>query len=346
MTQNTDKKSLRDKIKQSRAHAKIKEFILTTATLMAVCGGAQAQTKKKEQKDDKEGFKTELNVSFSNISALEVQKDKAFFYNDLFPKLNAGIQKDGWFANAMASELIIFSNNNWNAVNNNLNVTFGKYIGEDTQIYVKAGRFPMQAADIFFNGVGKMDYWTDSKGFALFGDPQQALLVCAKHKGHEIMLGLSNKINNGYYFFPNMNDPEVRAVFAKINEGFKKDGWTIALSAAVRMGQKTHQGFANVSATNGQIGVAAGGNYDFDSKNLNAYIRAAYTSLESSMTYVVQAVKAGQTYAAQLGVGKNGVQGFVSVENITPSQNKAPEFTSTPTVNFGVSYSFGGSRKL
>lgn len=49
MTPNTDKKSLKDKIKQSRAHAKIKEFVLTTATLMAVCAGAQAQTKEKER---------------------------------------------------------------------------------------------------------------------------------------------------------------------------------------------------------------------------------------------------------------------------------------------------------
>lgn len=341
-----DHKELKKRINDSRACAKIKNAILTTATLMAVCFGASAQTKEKQQKDDKEGIKTEVKVSFSNISALEVQKDKALFYNDFFPKVNIDIQKDGWLASAMASELFIFSNNNWNAVNNNLNFSFGKYIGENTQIYVKAGKFPKQASGAFFNGVGKMDYWTDSKGFAMFGDPQQALLVCAKYKGHELILGLSNKTNNAYYFLPNMKDPEVRAFFAEINEGFKKDGWTVTLSAAVRMGQSTHQGFTNVSATNGQIGVAAGGNYDFDSKNLNAYIRGAYTSLESSMTYVVQAIKAGQTYSVQVGAGKNGVQGFVAVENITPTQDKAPEFTSTPTVNFGVSYSFGGSRKL
>ncbi|MDY6359059.1 MAG: hypothetical protein SPL76_06060, partial [Cyanobacteriota bacterium] len=339
MTSNTDKKSLKDKIKQSRVHAKIKEFVLTTATLMAVCAGASAQTKEKQEKDDKEGVKTEVNVGFSNISALEVQKDKAVFYNDFFPTVNAGIEKDGLYANMTAGVLVIFSGSDWTAINNKLLFELGKHFGEDVQLSVKAGRTPMEAPNVFFNGVGKVDYYTDSKGVGTFGDGQQGLLLCAKYKGHEVNLGFSNKLNEGFYFLPNLKDPEMRAFYAKVIESFEKDGFKVSLSAATRLGQNTHKAFASASLKKDNFGVAVGGNYDFDSKVMNAYVRGAYTSLNSGLTYVLQGLKTGDTYSVHAAAGKNGVQGFVAVENITPSQNKAPEFTSTPTVNFGVSYS-------
>ncbi|MBR1915435.1 MAG: hypothetical protein IJ830_03225 [Alphaproteobacteria bacterium] len=337
-----ERKTLKERIK----HSKIREFLLTTAVLMTTCAGLSAQTKEKQEKDDKEGVKTELSVGFSNISALEVQKDKAIFYNDFFPTVTAGVEKNGFYANMTAGELVIFSNNNWNAINNKFLIEVGKHFGKDTQLSVRAGRGPMEAPNVFFNGVGKVDYYTDSKGIGVFGDGQQGLLIAAKHKGHEVILGFSNKLNDGFYFLPNLKDPEVRAFYAKVVESFEKDGFKVSLSAATRLGQNTHKAFASASVKKDNFGIAAGGNYDFDSKVLNAYVRGAYTSLNSGMTYVLQGLKTGETYSVHLAAGKNGVQGFVAVENITPTQNKAPEFTSTPTVNFGVSYSFGGNRKL
>ena len=104
-----ERKTLKERIK----HSKIREFLLTTAVLMTTCAGLSAQTKEKQEKDDKEGVKTELSVGFSNISALEVQKDKAIFYNDFFPTVTAGVEKNGFYANMTAGELVIFSNNNF-----------------------------------------------------------------------------------------------------------------------------------------------------------------------------------------------------------------------------------------
>ncbi|MBQ7660261.1 MAG: hypothetical protein IJS26_05980 [Alphaproteobacteria bacterium] len=334
--------SLKERIKQSKIHAKVKEFILTTATLMAVCTGVQAQTKEKEQKDDREGFKTEVNVGFSNISALEVQKNKAVFYNDLMPTLNAGIEKDGFYGNITAAELLVMNNGEWSAMNNKCLLEIGKHFGNDTKLFLKAGREPTEVGSVFFNGVENMKYDTNAKSIPFFGNLNERVVLGVQKNGTMIELGMVGSYGNGIFIIPN---PKQADFWAKVTQSFKNNGWTVTLTAATELGH-TNKVLGSVTATNGQIGITGGGNYDFNDKGFNAFIRGAYTSINTGLTYVAQGLKKGETYSAQLGVGKNGVQGFVAVENITPSQNKAPEFTSTPTVNFGVSYSFGGSRKL
>lgn len=101
--------------------------------------------------------------------------------------------------------------------------------------------------------------------------------------------------------------------------------------------------------------MTATANYNFDTQTLNAMMRASYTSLNNGMKYVVEALKRGDTYTVSLGVGKKGVQAFVSVDNITPSQKDVPDYTTTatvdtakggPTVSAGISYSFGGNKVI
>jgi len=339
------KKAVKLQLKQSNIDNKVKNFVLTAITMMTVCSNISAQTTKKPEKD-KEGIKTEAKVAYSNLSALKVQKDGTAFYNDFVPTATLSAESGDWFANASAGELVIFSESNWTTINNRLLLEIGRHFGEDTELYIKAGRTPMQAGNVFFNQVGTVEYYTDSQGFGTFGDAQQGLFVCLKHKGHELILGSSNQSGDGWYFMPNLTDPEVRAFYGMINESFEANGFKVSLSAASRLGKNTHQVFSSVSATNGKLGVAAGGNYDFDTNVSNAYIRGSYKSLNSGVTYVVQALKTNQIYTIHLAAGKKGLQGFVEVDNITSTQRDPAKFTSTPTVNVGVSYTFGDGRKL
>lgn len=337
--------TIKDSIAKTKFHAAMTRLCLTAASLLVVCAGASAQNKK--QKKDKESPKTELKVGYSNLSALEIQKDKAVFYNDLMTTADASIKtKNGFEADAHACVLNIYSNNNWNSINNKMLLEAKKHFGKDAEIGVQVGRSPIQAADVFFNGVAKMDYKTDSKGFATFGDPQQGAFFYVKNKKGSLLLGCSNRSGEGWYFAPNLKDPDVRAFLMKVNKDFEKDGLRISLSATGRVGEKTKQGFANVAVTNGKVGVAAGGNYDWNSEISNTYLRGSYKDIENGWTYVAQAIKEDKTLSAQIGVGKNGFQVYTAVENMNITSQKAPEFTSTPTVNVGVSYTFGGGRNI
>ena len=134
-------------------------------------------------------------------------------------------------------------------------------------------------------------------------------------------------------------------MFIAIN-GFEKDGHNLNVSVAGQFGEHHHKAYGTVNYKKDNIAVSATGNYDFDMKVLNANVRGAYKSLKSGMVYIIQGTVINEKYSVTLAAGKNGIQGFVAVENITPSQNKAPEFTSTPTISAGISYNWSVGRKL
>ena len=343
MTPNTDKDATKQKAKDDRRNINLLKFGSTIFGLLVVCGIASGQSKKESKKDDKEGVKTEVDVGFSNITGLKIEKDHATFYNDGVPSVYFGAEYKGFHADASASELCITTNGEWNFVNNKANGGAGFKFDNGIDISVRAGRGPFQPEALFSN-VPKIDFWSDATGVAPFCAPSKTVCFDIEYNGQKISGGSISALNDGsLYMIPSK---EAMDFFVKYSGKFEKDGHNLNVSVAGQFGEHHHKAYGTVNYKKDNIAVSATGNYDFDMKVLNANVRGAYKSLKSGMVYIIQGTVINEKYSVTLAAGKNGIQGFVAVENITPSQNKAPEFTSTPTISAGISYNWSVGRKL
>jgi len=334
-----NKKTLKAKFDNATIQTKIKEAILTIVALVCLSGTASAQTKK--EKSDQKDTKTEVKIGFNNLSVLELQKDKTTFYNDFMPTFKAGIKKNNFYGNFTASELIMMNNGDFSVLNNTCLVEIGKYFGPNTKLFLKAGRETTELGTAYLNGVKNMEYDTE-KNVAIFGNLNERMVLGIQKNGTLIELGLVGTFGQGIFIIPN---PQQADFWLKLKHSFEKNGWKISLSTATEIGNISKI-FGNITVTNDHIGVTGGGNYNFNTDTFNAYIRGAYTSVTTGITYITQGLKKGETYSFQIGISKNGIQGFLGIDNITPTQNNTPEFTSTPTVNAGISYSFGKNKTL
>lgn len=319
---------------------KLQQVFLTFVSLLCVGGAASAQTK--DQNDgERSAPQTEVKVGFSNISALELQKDKTVFYNDIMPTFSANVEKNGFYGNFSAAELFIVNNTDLKTLNNKCLLEIGKHFGPNTKLFLKSGRDVTELGTVFLNGVQNMKYDTE-KTLAMFGNLSERVVLGVQANGTMIELGMIGGYGQGFFIIPNPNQADF---WAKVSQSFTADGWKFVFATATEIGN-TNKLFATATATNGQIGVTAGGNYNFDSKAFNAFVRGAYTTLDNNMTYIVQGLKKNETYSVMIGAGKKGVQGFIGVENITTTQTDTPEFTSTPTVSVGISYNFNKGKTL
>lgn len=331
----------KNKFTNADLRIKFRQVVLTIASFLCVCGAASAQTKDRQENDGDEPVKTEVKVGFSNISALELQKDKTIFYTDIIPTFSANVEKNGFYGDFSAAELLIANNTDLKTLNNKCLIEIGKYFGPNTKLFLKSGRDVTELGTVFLNGVQNLKYDTE-KNLSIFGNLSERVVLGVQANGTMIELGMIGGYGQGFFIIPNPNHADF---WAKVSQSFTADGWKFVLATATEIGN-TNKLFASATATNGQIGITGGGNYNFDTKAFNAFVRGAYTTLDNNMTYVVQGLKKDETYSVMIGVGKNGVQGFIGVDNITPTQTDTPEFTSTPTVSAGISYNFGKNKTL
>lgn len=321
--------------------AKLHQVALTIVSLLCLCGKVSAQSNEQQGQDGKAPAKTEVKVGFNNISAFELQKDKTTFFNDFMPTFNASIRKDGFYGNVSVAELLIINNTNLSTINNKCLLEIGTHFGPDTKLFLKSGRDVTELGTVFLNGVPNMKYDTE-KTLSIFGNlSEQAVLGIQTSKGTTIELGIIGAYGEGFFIVPNPNQADF---WGKIRQFFVIDGWKFVLSTATEIGN-TNKIFATATAVNGPIGITGGGNYNFDTNVFNAFVRGAYTT-SNGMTYILQGLKKNETYSILLGASKNGVQGFIGVDNITTTQTDTPEFISTPTVNVGISYNFSRSKTL
>lgn len=335
----TKEQTIKEKFQIASIVAKIRNLALTFMALLCMCGAVSAQTK--EEKDDENGKKRETKVGFNNISALEIQKDKTVFYNDLMPTFSTDIHQGNFYGNFTAAELLIMKNGDFSTINNKCLFEIGRYFGPDFKFFIKAGRDVTELSTIFLNGVENLKYNTEQT-LALFGNLSERVVLGIQKDGTMIELGVIGKYGDGIFIIPN---PQQADFWAKISQSFQQADWRFVLTATADLGN-TNKLSGAVTATNGHIGITSGGNYSFDTDAFNAYIRGAYNSINTGITYIMQAMKKGETYSIQIGASKKGLQGFMEIDNLTPTQRDTPQFTSTPTVNMGISYSFGGNKKL
>ena len=257
------------------------------------------------------------------------------------PTFSANAEKNGFYGNFSAAELFIINNTNLSTLNNKCLFEIGKHFGPDTKLFLKSGRDVTELGTVFLNGVTNMKYDTE-KTLAMFGNLSERVVLGVQTHGTMVELGVIGAYGQGFFIIPNPNQADF---WAKISQSFAADGWKFVLATATEIGN-TNKLFATATATNGQIGITGGGNYNFETKAFNAFVRGAYTTLNNNMTYIIQGLKKNETYSVLVGASKNGVQGFIGVDNITPTQTDNPEFTSTPTVNVGISYNFSKSKTL
>jgi len=302
---------------------------------------ASAQSKEKKDRDDSSGVKTEANAILSNITTIEVTPNKVVAYNDVMVGISGNVKMGNTSLSGTMTQLFAYNDGELSTLSNKMMVSLEQQCGQITWS-IETGHKPEELEKVFLNGVPIMNYDMDAKSLPAFGNLTNLTVAGFKKDGTQVFAGIVSPYKGGFTITADFSDP---SFYASVAQTFEKEGWTFSLSSTAEVGN-INKVFVNASAHNKQVGVAAGGNYDFNTKVSNAYARATYTSLKSDMTYVLQVMKKGNTHCFQLGMGKNGVQGFVSAENVSFSKDKGSEFTTTPTVNFGVSYNISTTRKL
>ncbi len=136
--------------------AKAKRLLSTVTTFLMFNAALFAGNKEKQDSDSKERASviTETTVSFSNFSALNVQKDGCFFYNDFVPSVNASVEKNGFKGSFAASELVILNNGNWATINNKCLVELSKQLGDNKgELLLILGKEATEVGAMFFEGI-------------------------------------------------------------------------------------------------------------------------------------------------------------------------------------------------
>ncbi len=316
--------------------AKAKRLLSTVTTFLMFNAALFAGNKEKQDSDSKERASviTETTVSFSNFSALNVQKDGCFFYNDFVPSVNASVEKNGFKGSFAASELVILNNGNWATINNKCLVELSKQLGDDKgELLLILGKEATEVGAMFFGGSPVPNMWLENTGVALFGNGAERLSLKYRKGDKLVELGLIGNNGEGFYVIPN---PKEADLWAKVSGNIvKNDDFQLKLTAAGRVGN-TDKVMGNVTAKTKNLGVSLGGNYDINNNEIAAFANIAYTT-SRDVQMILNACMANENLGFVFSVGKNGVQAFSEI-NIPKNAPK--------TASLGVSYSFGKTKTL
>lgn len=358
--------SLRDKIRNSKLNSAMKNWVGAAATFftMAVACPNFASAQNLNEKDDakipgteqlaqpisndvdsvKDG-KFDVNLGVGNFCAIGLNENGCYLYNDLAPTIGIEAEKNGWYGNFNATELLILNVNgkgyNFTPVSSAFLLELGKEIsyknGNDSgKFSLILGRENIMGCDQLFNGVDINRMSIEERYMATFGNGGDRMVLSYKDsKGIKAELGLICNKGDGWLVIPN---PKEADLWARVGANVLANHKDMDLKVVVagRMGQQDEL-HGNVSFQNHEreFGIAAGVKHNFNENEMAAYI-AFNKDFRNGSELILQSLYNKDEVVLTGALGKNGIQIFT---DITVNTDKTPG-NNRVTGKFGVSYQF------
>lgn len=363
-----DNTSLKDKIRNSKLNRAMKNWIGTAATFftMAVACPNFASAQNVNEKDDakisgteqlaqpisndvdsvKDG-KFDVNLSVDNFCAIGLNEDGCYLYNDLAPTVGINAEKNGWYGNFNAKELLILNVNeeghNFIPVSSAFLLELGKEIsyknGNDSgKFSLILGRENIMGCDQLFNGVDINRMSVEERYMATFGSGGDRMVLSYKDsKGIKAELGLICNKGDGWLVIPN---PKEADLWARVGANVLANHKDMDLKVVVadRMGQQDElHGNVSFKDHKHKFGIATGVKHNFNENEMAAYI-AFNKDFRNGSELILQSLYNKDEVVFTGAYSKDNLEVFAQV-GLNTNKTKVSE----PTANgakIGLSYTF------